>query len=358
MDSQQIDSPARKRPRENETPSQRLKREKAAERQRRKRERDRNAANISMIAYPPTSQDHQHQQSPQPVQPMPHQVGSTSQGQPASFTGQDLSPEELARRERVRANARERQRKHRQLVKQKKMRELGLDMGNEMIPGMEDYRIPPHDGPFHLPPELQSHPPPPMGHDQPPPFPQGQLNGGRLFASTLLLSFSCDPLLKQHLMRTLHMTHDELASLEPVLADAWEHWDHQRRMHFAAEKQGSVAQAPPDGGSSVQGSAPNGPHPYPPPPPANGDNEFRARFRSSIEVPPPFSTYPPNARVDPAISSAPAGSSGPAAGVSSDSIDPHLGGQPSASTDAPKSNSNESSSSKASVDSTQAKTDT
>ncbi|KAF8350348.1 hypothetical protein F5887DRAFT_1058498 [Amanita rubescens] len=299
MDSQvSSDTPTRKRTRENETPSQRLKREKAAERQRRKRERDRNAANMGILSYPAR---------------VPH----------LGFSGQELTPEELARRERVRAAARERQRKHRQLVKQRKMRELGLDMGNDMMPGMEDYRVPPPDGHFHqvLPPELQPHPPP-MGHDQPPPFPQGQLNGGRLFASTLLLSFSCDPLLKQHLMRTLHMTHEELASLEPVIADAWEHWDHQRRMHYA-EKQAVVSAAAPDGSA-----APNGPHPYPPPPPANGDhNEFRARFRSSI-VPPSFPAYPPSSRVDPSISTAPPGSSGSASVASTDPIDPHLTGQP------------------------------
>ena len=230
--STDLSSPSRKRPRENETPSQRVKREKAAERQRRKRERDRNAANISMMAYLSQSPD-QEQQSPhhqpqapqQAVQSMPRPPGSSA-SQPGqlspAFTNQGLTQEELAKRERVRAAARERQRKHRLLVKQRKMRELGMDMGNEIPPD----GAPPH---FHqvLPPELQGHPPP-VGPDQmPPPFPQGQLSGGRLFASTLLLSFSCDPLLKQHLMRTLHMSHEELASLEPVIADAWEHWDHQ-----------------------------------------------------------------------------------------------------------------------------------
>jgi hypothetical protein len=72
----------------------------------------------------------------------------------------------------------------------------------------------------------QHHPqqPPPQAGDMPFP-PQGQL-GGQTFASTLLLSFSCAPLLKAHLMRTLHMNNEELASLEPVLAEAWERWDH------------------------------------------------------------------------------------------------------------------------------------
>jgi hypothetical protein len=54
-----------------------------------------------------------------------------------------------------------------------------------------------------------------------PPFPQGPVLGGQTFASTLLLSFSSAPLLKQHLLRTLSMTNEELASLEPIIADAW-----------------------------------------------------------------------------------------------------------------------------------------
>ena len=203
---------SRKRMRENETPSQRTKREKAAERQRRKRERDRQAGlNSSTIQTGD-------QQAPISTVSAPdlHQ--------------QDMSPEEINRRDRVRAAARERQRKHRALVKQRKMRELGLDpMGNELIPGMEEvqYRVHP-DGQYTvLPPELQhAAPPPPPGMPEPP-FPQGQIPGGQTFASTLLLSFSCAPLLKQHLLRTLSMTNEELTSLEPIIAQAWDHWDQQ-----------------------------------------------------------------------------------------------------------------------------------
>ena len=203
---------SRKRMRENETPSQRTKREKAAERQRRKRERDRQAGlNSSSIQTGD-------QQAPISTVSVPdlHQ--------------QDMSPEEISRRDRVRAAARERQRKHRALVKQRKMRELGLDpMGNELIPGMEEvqYRVHPDSQYAVLPPELQ-HPPPPPPHGMPePPFPQGQIHGGQTFASTLLLSFSCTPLLKQHLLRTLSMTNEELTSLEPIIAQAWDHWDQQ-----------------------------------------------------------------------------------------------------------------------------------
>ena len=145
--------------------------------------------------------------------------------------GDDTSAEEVAKRDRVRAAARERQRKHRALVKARKMRELGMDMGNEILPGMEDlpYRVN-ADGQYQpvMPHEMPPHPPPPQAIQEPP-FPHGvpQLSGGQTFASTLLLSFSCAPLLKQHLLRTLNMTNEELASLEPIIAQAWDHWDHQ-----------------------------------------------------------------------------------------------------------------------------------
>jgi hypothetical protein len=141
----------------------------------------------------------------------------------------------------VRTAARERQRKHRALVKQKKLRELGLDMGNELggVQELEDiqYRLAAAaaaaDGsPFGA---LQQHdlggqPPPPIPGQPDPAFAQGH-NGGQTFASTLLLSFSCAPLLKQHILRTLSMTNEELASLEPIIAQAWDQWDHQVRFH-------------------------------------------------------------------------------------------------------------------------------
>lgn len=208
-----------------ETDAQRSKREKAAERQRRKRERDRGGSvdspvgSSSMSLYPPM---------------------------PPSQSG--LTPDEETRKERVRAAARERQRKHRALVKQRKMRELGLDMGNEVMP--------PGSGPYddlgyhhhhHIPAGVQiqemqqlaataqalgaaAHANSSMAAavDSAGQFSSGQApNAGQTFASTLLLSFSCAPLLKQHLLRNLQMTNEELASLEPIIADAWEQWNHQ-----------------------------------------------------------------------------------------------------------------------------------
>ncbi|KAJ7233503.1 hypothetical protein B0H12DRAFT_1239348 [Mycena haematopus] len=298
------DSP-RKRPRENETDSQRLKREKAAERQRRKRERDRIHSGLAppppMNPVFPNAPVHDaYPGHPQPEYlPPPHDT--------------DLSPDEQARRERVRAAARERQRKHRQLVKQRKMRELGLDMGNDIMgPGMDEvhYRVGP-DGQYqqvqmphelaaqqahqHLIAQAQQHAAQQQGQGgagQPqgePPFPQGPAHGGQTFATTLLLSFSCAPLLKQHLLRTLNMTNDELASLEPVIAEAWDRWDQARRMRYDH----------PDGFPPGQ--------PYPPPPAVAGaypgpggpppPDDFRGRFQRVMAVPAPFhaanSPFPP-----------------------------------------------------------------
>jgi hypothetical protein len=214
-----------KRTRENDDEALRIKREKAAERQRRKRERDRNAAGLGgAMGFPSQNGHDAHQQQLQAER----QPESVSTG--PNFNGEELSPEEQARRDRVRLSARERQRKHRSLVKARKLRELGLDMGNEIMPGMDEvhYRVGP-DGHYTqiMPHELQHNPHVP--HESSFPQGQGQTLGGQTFASTLLLSFSSAPLLKQHLLRTLSMTNEELTSLEPIIADAWDQWDHQVR---------------------------------------------------------------------------------------------------------------------------------
>lgn len=225
-----------KRSRENESPSQRHKREKAAERQRRKRERDRNATLQNGLANMAAAQ--QQQQQPQQQQhPPPPVIATVTHPQqplapaPESFAPPpaELSAAELSRRERVRTAARERQRKHRALVKQKKLRDLGLDMGNELgVQGLEEmqYRIAAEGAPFATLQHDMGQQPIPGQPD--PAFPQGH-HGGQTFASTLLLSFSCAPLLKQHILRTLSMTNEELASLEPIIAQAWDQWDHQVR---------------------------------------------------------------------------------------------------------------------------------
>jgi hypothetical protein len=159
------------------------------------------------------------------------------------------------------------------------------------------------------------------------------------------------------------MTNEELASLEPIIAQAWDQWDHQvlssfcchtfllnpflyqpppqRRLHYAQHAQVAAnVGKPPDG--HPLGGAPPPPatfaaavemgdaqatgQPYqtadpsqqqqqqqqqPPQPPLPQANDFRARFHRSLVAPSPFGTFAPP---PPAQSGAPA-----------DGIDPHLG---------------------------------
>ncbi|KIY49047.1 hypothetical protein FISHEDRAFT_58532 [Fistulina hepatica ATCC 64428] len=352
-------TPSRKRHRENETESQRIKREKAAERQRRKRERDRNnaaagaaaaaaaAAAASMPFMPPppppppqamppptATQMHHHTHHVLPHEfAVPVGVHTVQPAQVSISGSSALSPEEEKRRERVRAAARERQRKHRHMVKQRKLRELGLEMGNEVVNSGIDYRVG-SDGHYDL--------------TQDPTFAQPVVNAGQTFATTLLLSCASAPLLKQHILRTLYMSNEELASLEPVIADAFEQWDRQhklpssrnltyvllqRRMHYEAIH--GVPMPPPSTanpyplplphesgpmGPTSSGSVPPPPPPHPngaslpplPPPPPNMSplpptstsafgvppdvdqaNEFRARFHRTLFAQPPFRPYSP-----------------------------------------------------------------
>ncbi|KAJ7078307.1 hypothetical protein B0H15DRAFT_804904 [Mycena belliarum] len=239
MDSQSPPSTSGRKSRENETPTQRDKREKAAERQRRKRERDRQVSGVAPRDFPhyPHPEAYISALPPAPVTQPPPQPEET------------LSPHEWERRERVRAAARERQRKHRLLVKQRKLRALALEMGNAL----------PEDGADAYGGELamQQHAQAQAEHqaylvaeaaqarahasavvlaeevrEGQPVVQAGQAEpsrGGETFATTLLISLSCALLLKQHLLHTLHMTDDELASLQPVIADAWDRWDQARR---------------------------------------------------------------------------------------------------------------------------------
>jgi hypothetical protein len=266
-------SNTRKRPRENETESQKIKREKAAERQRRKRERDRanvqvqvpaepqevqgyahpqaqvpqvvvSAAGMGMLYAPPDQHLHlQHAMAHQlvhaPTLPMPTNLNEYHQEQPLqaqagpSTPTAHLTKDEQARREKVRMAARERQRKHRALVRDRKLREMGVDpngAASDVSAAVDDALR--YTSTDYIPHDLQ--------HSIPlmePPFPGvAQGLGGQTFASTLLLSFSCAPLLKAHLLRTLNMTNEELASLEPVIAEAWDRWNSQVRVHRHSRK--------------------------------------------------------------------------------------------------------------------------
>ncbi|KAI5122196.1 hypothetical protein M0805_002685 [Coniferiporia weirii] len=271
------------------------KRAKAAERQRNKRQRDRQRERESVSNM---------SSAPFPGMPQPGEPSTSVQQQPGQDAGPTvtLSKEEFERREKVRAAARERQRKHRALVKQKKMAELGLSMGQDGVGGLEEihYALGP-DGHYQpvMPPNAQ---PPDMGNpDQSYSQGHGTQTGGQTFASTLLLSFSCSPLLKQHLLRTLHMTNEELCSLEPILSAAWDQWDHARRLHYA--EQAAKANS---GQQQQNGSGPNNvppPHPFGPP---SGDpqdpNDFRTRFHRPLTAPSPFGTNPAaGAHIDPTL---------------------------------------------------------
>ncbi|KAF9262385.1 hypothetical protein L218DRAFT_945246 [Marasmius fiardii PR-910] len=215
----------------------------------------------------------------------------------------NLSPEEATRRERVRASARERQRKHRALVKERKMKALGLDpVETEVgqIPANQD-----DVADYHQLSQSQQYqqllqgsgPPQPHNNNSamfyPPPVPQipgtstPATTGGEMFATTLLLSFSCAPLLKQHLLDSLHMTNEELASLEPLIADAWEQWNAQRQERFEPSQQPSVASDTSESTSSTPSARP-----------ATIANDFRTRFQRSVVTPAPFRTASASPRSD------------------------------------------------------------
>ncbi|KAI9462759.1 hypothetical protein F5148DRAFT_1286335 [Russula earlei] len=57
------------------------------------------------------------------------------------------------------------------------------------------------------------------------------------------------------------MTNEELASLEPIIAQAWDQWDHQRRLHYAQQAQAAAgAGRPPDGQPLGEVAPPPPPH--------------------------------------------------------------------------------------------------
>lgn len=236
------------------------KRAKAAERQRRKRERDRqkfqqhDAAVRAQAGLERQQDDEALQQAHAQAQvevveaiaaqaqaqtqqnvintiespPMQHQdVQTQTQAPPQTMTS-----DEEAKREKVRAAARERQRKHRELVKRRKLMELGVQMGEGgLIPEELTYTLNP-DGtyaPAHPPPDgnALAGPSNELAEGENAFLPNGTAQtGGQTFAGYVLLALSCSPLLKQHLLRQLHMTNEDLSSLEPVLCAAFEQWDH------------------------------------------------------------------------------------------------------------------------------------
>lgn len=300
-----------------------------------------------------------------------------------------MSPEEISRRDRVRAAARERQRKHRAMVKARKMRELGMDMGNEVLPPGADQHpgVHPHDAhPGMMPggPDdpmapyrdyaamnvlaagpggLQHAVQPPVGHMYPNGYPlpmglrplPGMMPGvpqqpgqeatpqaaGEIFAATLLLSLSLvPPMLKQHLISTLNISNEELATLEPAIAAAYADWDSRRRAAAAGDASGSGAastssQADAKTGAP-QASVNNGAASYTEDP--NAANEFRARFHRPLVAPSPFAPQPAQPQIpahppsNVAAHHTPSNAGTPSStGQVADAegaIDPHLNGSP------------------------------
>jgi len=129
------------------------------------------------------------------------------------------------------------------------------------------------------------------------------------------------------------MTNEELASLEPIIADAWEHWDHQRRLHYAqqaadAAKASGAIPGPSSAYPQVDQHMSNGAssasyaneHAH------QQASEFRSRFQRPLVAPSPFRTFTADTQTTTPTSTATSNASGPP----SDVIDPHISeGRPS-----------------------------
>ncbi|KAG8932110.1 hypothetical protein FRC02_001666 [Tulasnella sp. 418] len=211
----------------NASPEAELKRERARERQRRKRARDRDMSNQQTKDGDPQDQQGGSPPAAAPPQPATREVvmedGTTK-----------IMTEEEYKRDKIRRAARDRQRKHRAILKAKRMSQL------------EDSNQLPFPAAAHLllaqaSPEvvlafenatMGINAPDPMHSHMPPAFPPPPPNAtpGQIFANTVLLALSCAPMLRTHLLRTLHMTNDDLGPVEQVIAAAWDGWDAQRRL--------------------------------------------------------------------------------------------------------------------------------
>ncbi|KAG8860548.1 hypothetical protein FRB96_003802 [Tulasnella sp. 330] len=131
-------------------------------------------------------------------------------------------------------------------------------------------------------PSLQSHPPP---HE----------TQGQAFAKTMFLALACAPMLKPHMMRTLHMTEADFPAVEQVVASAWDHWDHIRRI--TAQVQAPPLQPPAHQPTLGPTGAQHAPPPEVRPPPAvpgpssvqpSPADYFRERFQRTLSQPSPY----------------------------------------------------------------------
>ncbi|KAF8522164.1 hypothetical protein BU17DRAFT_87262 [Hysterangium stoloniferum] len=223
------------------------KREKARERQRRKRERDR-AVNSALNVYPEGSSNANTDTQEYDAEGEASATFKRKSGGGRKVDLGHLPPEEAAKRERVRLAARERQRKHRASIKARRMAELGMAIVNEGG-GIEQtaigYTIN-ENGQYEA--VLADPGDPNLQHPQIPfPLPQAHATPGQMFASTLLLGLSCTPQLRVQLLRHVRASPEELAAFEPYMAAAFDHWDHGRSLHYAAQGQPAPSSQAPQG---------------------------------------------------------------------------------------------------------------
>ncbi|GJJ13756.1 hypothetical protein Clacol_008012 [Clathrus columnatus] len=155
-----------------------------------------------------------------------------------------MTPNELAKREKNRQAARDRQRKHRALVKAKRMAaETGLSITT--MEGPEQPTANQQEDEHHEPiiEDTITHP---HIHATPPqepsfPIPQSHITLGQTFAQIMLLSVSYTPMLKRDLLRTLHMSEEDLNSLMPMIASVWDQWSYDRSLYHTANAPESVS---------------------------------------------------------------------------------------------------------------------
>ena len=253
--------------------------------------------------------------------------------------------EDEQKRDKIRKGARERQRKHRALLKAKRMSQMedlhrlppvGYAQAHPQHAHHPAGHGPPHahllmtadqilysdhlaaamqaeasvreggEGEGHI---LQPHP-----TTMPGPLPQGTgLTPGQTFGQNMMLALSCAPMLKTHLLSTLTIAEEELPAIESVMAGAFDQWNHlvseltSSSSHnpnpFASQRRFAPMHPPPHQGTPTHTSEADQPQPqmYNEPPssapgpstpqaPANAVEFFRERFQRTLAQPSPYAT--------------------------------------------------------------------
>ncbi|KIO27136.1 hypothetical protein M407DRAFT_233621 [Tulasnella calospora MUT 4182] len=261
-------------------------------------------------------------------------------------TPEDPRPvsEEEMKREKVRRAARERQRKHRALLKAKRM--SAMDDVNQLPPPPGYSHAHPqhaHHPAGHGPPHphllmaqehmlyqdqvaaaalqaqaaqaqilaearsgvlnnqmpVQQQPPQPPAANTSPvtlpaavpavqqiPPPEGPPGGspGETFAGYMMLAFSCAPMLKAHVMATMGMAEGDLHAVQQLIASAWDQWNHMRHLPTHQQASSVPAQGSAEHVPFAEGSGvPSAAGPAPTP-----VEYFRERFQRTMAQPSPY----------------------------------------------------------------------